>query len=226
MDTVAAVWPRLAYWKGWSRVPGLYAPSECCARQVMSGRPGHIPSSTRLYDAWHVYGSMGMKALLVSILFLASLMPVSARAQLCQGLEITIEGSDAAEVLMGTDGPDVIAGLGGDDVINGLDGADVICGGAGNDVIDGGREQLTATGAIRPIEAFLVSGDQIDGGPGQDVCRGDVGVDFSQNCEASRDMELDFRFLTLNADDGTPLDGALFVPAGETRRAGRDPTAS
>ena len=161
---------------------------------------------------------MGMKALLVSILFLASLMPVSARAQLCQGLEITIEGSDAAEVLTGTDGPDVIAGFGGDDVINGLDGADVICGGDGDDDINGGREQLTATGAIRPIEAFLVSGDQIDGGPGQDVCRGDVGVDFSQNCEASRDMELDFRFLTLSAEDGTPLDGALFVPAGETRR--------
>ena len=144
--------------------------------------------------------------------------PYSATAEICQGLEATIVGTDGDEFIRGTDGPDVIAALGGDDIIEGGNGADIICGGAGDDLINGGPEQLTGSGSIRPIDAFQQSGDQIDGGEGTDSCDGDVGSDTATGCESTVNMGVDFRLLTLIAPDGTPLDGALFVPADDNRK--------
>jgi Ca2+-binding RTX toxin-like protein len=56
----------------------------------------------------------------------------------CAGVEATIVGTSAGEVINGTAGGDVIVGLGGNDTINGLAGNDRICGGNGADKMIGG----------------------------------------------------------------------------------------
>ncbi len=78
----------------------------------------------------------------------------------CNGLEATIIGTPADDMIDGTPGPDVIVGLAGNDVIRGLGGDDTICGGLGNDLIIGGA-----------------GNDQLFGGPGADTLRGKTGND-------------------------------------------------
>ena len=56
----------------------------------------------------------------------------------CDGLAVTITGTDGADVIDGTSGDDVIAGLGGEDLIHGHGGDDVICGGDDSDLLRGG----------------------------------------------------------------------------------------
>lgn len=79
----------------------------------------------------------------------------------CDGLEATIMGTAAADVLQGTPGDDVIVGLGGNDTIKGLGGNDTICAGAGADTVRGGP-----------------GNDTIFGQKGSDDLRGDAGKDF------------------------------------------------
>ena len=56
----------------------------------------------------------------------------------CNGLPVTIQGSDNDETLDGTSGNDVIDGQGGNDVLRGRGGNDVLCGGDGRDRLFGG----------------------------------------------------------------------------------------
>ena len=87
----------------------------------------------------------------------------------CNGLNVTILGTNGPNVISGTLKPDVIHGLGGNDFIDGGGGNDTICGGDGNDTLIGGDGNDT-----------LIAGtgqDTLSGGGGTDVCTGStVGV--------------------------------------------------
>ena len=64
----------------------------------------------------------------------------------CNGLAVTIQGSDDSETLNGTSGSDVIDGQGGNDVLRGRGGNDVLCGGDGQ---IGSSAARAATGVLR-----------------------------------------------------------------------------
>jgi uncharacterized delta-60 repeat protein len=87
----------------------------------------------------------------------------------CNGLNVTILGTNGPNSITGTLKPDVIHGLGGNDFIDGGGGNDTICGGDGNDTLIGGDGNDT-----------LIAGtgqDTLNGGGGTDVCTGTtVGV--------------------------------------------------
>ena len=93
----------------------------------------------------------------------------------CNGLPVTIQGTEESEILIGTPGNDVIDGGGGNDVIRGLGGNDVLCGGDGRDRLFGGpgRDRLFG-GAGR---------DALNGGTGRDRCDGGRGTDTARRCE-------------------------------------------
>ena len=90
-------------------------------------------------------------------------------AFVCNGLNVTIVGTNGPDVITGTLRDDVIHGLGGNDFIDGSAGNDTICGGDGNDILTGGDGNDT-----------LIAGtgqDTLRGGAGTDVCTGStVGV--------------------------------------------------
>ena len=93
----------------------------------------------------------------------------------CNGLPVTIQGTDNGEILNGTSGNDVIDGQGGNDVLRGQGGKDVLCGGNGRDRLFGGagRDRL-----------FGQTGrDALNGGPGRDRCDGGGGNDTARRCE-------------------------------------------
>jgi hypothetical protein len=93
----------------------------------------------------------------------------------CNGLPVTIQGTDDSETLIGTSGDDVIDGRGGNDVLRGRGGNDVLCGGAGRDRLFGGagRDRL-----------FGEKGrDALNGGTGRDRCDGGRGTDTARRCE-------------------------------------------
>jgi Ca2+-binding RTX toxin-like protein len=93
----------------------------------------------------------------------------------CNGLPVTIQGTDDGETLVGTSGNDVIDGQGGNDVLRGLGGNDVLCGGDGRDRLFGGagRDRL-----------FGQKGrDALNGGTGRDRCDGSAGTDTARGCE-------------------------------------------
>ena len=93
----------------------------------------------------------------------------------CNGLPVTIQGTDQSETLIGTPGKDVIDGQGGNDVIRGLGGNDVLCGGEGRDRLFGG-----------PGRDRLLGGngrDALNGGTGRDRCDGGRGTDTTRHCE-------------------------------------------
>ena len=97
---------------------------------------------------------------LIEISFDAPVSLVDPELTECNGLAVTIVGTNHADTLVGTAGPDIISGLGGNDLIEGLGGDDVICGGAGRDIIRGNA-----------------GADWADGGPGNDIVRGGWGED-------------------------------------------------
>ena len=93
----------------------------------------------------------------------------------CNGLPITIQGTDTGETLSGTSANDVIDGQGGNDVPRGQGGNDVLCGGDGRDRLFGGagRDRL-----------FGQRGrDALNGGPGRDQCDGGRDTDTARRCE-------------------------------------------
>ena len=97
----------------------------------------------------------------------------------CNGLAVTIMGTNASETINGTNGNDVILGLGGNDIINGGNGNDVICGSSGNDLLDGGNGHDTLIGGYG--HDFLYGGngnDMLDGGSGIDLLGGGNGDDI------------------------------------------------
>ena len=94
---------------------------------------------------------------------------VPVEQPLCDGLEITISGTDDDDVLTGTLGDDVIDGGAGNDTIAGGGGDDIICGGPGDDTIwgNGGNDVLVGGDG----------NDKIRGGAGNDNVQGGAGAD-------------------------------------------------
>lgn len=89
--------------------------------------------------------------------------------ELCEGLEVTIMGTDDDDVITGTLGNDVIDGGAGNDTIAGGGGDDIICGGPGDDTIWGNIG-----------DDLLIGGDgddKVRGGSGNDDVRGGAGAD-------------------------------------------------
>ena len=66
----------------------------------------------------------------------------------CNGLNVTILGTNGANVITGTLKPDVIHGLGGNDFIDGNGGDDTICGGDGSDTLIGGTGNDTLVAGL------------------------------------------------------------------------------
>ena len=154
---------------------------------------------------------MNTKSLLILIALL--LATSGTQAQTCGGLAATITGTAGADNLAGTAGPDVIVGLGGDDRIEGFGGNDVICGGDGNDDLLGGDGDDLLFGDN--------GDDVIEGNAGNDTCRGVSGIDSAAlNCEVRSDVDTNVYPLQLQAADGTPLDGLLYVPSNDAASQG------
>jgi uncharacterized delta-60 repeat protein len=82
----------------------------------------------------------------------------------CNGLNVTILGTDGPNVITGTLKPDVVHGLGGNDFIDGSGGDDTICGGDGNDALIGGTGNDTLVAGL--------GSDSLSGNDGTDVCIG------------------------------------------------------
>lgn len=118
--------------------------------------------------------------------------PLGAQVQLCDGLAVTIVGTqgtagpdvikvpkssskqivdagDGNDVVCGSGGRDLIRGGGGNDRIFGGDGKDRLIGGSGDDVIFGGPGNDTIEGGA--------GDDQLVGGRGNDVIKGAAGID-------------------------------------------------
>ena len=102
----------------------------------------------------------------------------------CNGLTVTIQGTDSGETLSGTSGNDVIDGQGGNDVLRGRGGNDVLCGGDGRDRLIGGpgRDRLFG-GAGRDELRGEKGRDALNGGTGRDRCDGGAGTDTARRCE-------------------------------------------
>jgi len=108
----------------------------------------------------------------------------------CRGLEATLTGTAARDILNGTAARDVIATLGGNDAVKSLGGNDVVCGGAGKDRLTGGAGADTLVGeagadALRGGKGRdrLLGGrgrDRLIGGAGRDRLRGGPGRDFQR----------------------------------------------
>ncbi|MAF83768.1 MAG: hypothetical protein QGG54_07880 [Gammaproteobacteria bacterium] len=136
-----------------------------------------------------------------------------AEAQMCGGLAVTITGTAGADNIIGTFGADVIDGLGGNDRIEGLEGADVICGGDGDDDLLGGNGDDLLFGDA--------GNDVMEGNNGNDACNGVTGIDSAAlDCEVYSNVDTKVYAVTLRADDGTALDGALYVPTGDAAAQG------
>jgi Ca2+-binding RTX toxin-like protein len=96
----------------------------------------------------------------------------------CQGLPVTIMGTNGPDVIKGTNGDDVILGLDGDDVINSGNGDDVICGGNGDDTLKGGNgNDILIGGFGEDILEGNNGEDSLDGGHDRDILEGGNGDD-------------------------------------------------
>ncbi len=126
-------------------------------------------------------------------------------AQTCDGQVATIVGTPGDDDLSGTPGDDIIAGLGGSDRIQGLGGNDLICGDDGDDDLIGGDGDDELIGGA--------GNDVMEGNAGTDSCDGVTGVDSADEpCETRLNTDTDVFPVTLFADDGFELPGALYVP--------------
>jgi len=129
-------------------------------------------------------------------------------AQTCDGQVATIVGTEGDDDLAGTPGDDIIAGLGGNDRIQGLAGNDLICGDDGDDDLIGGDGDDELVGGA--------GNDIMEGNAGVDSCDGVTGVDSADEpCETHLNTDTDVFPVTLFADDGFELPGALYVPKGD-----------
>ncbi|MGH8578512.1 MAG: hypothetical protein ACREXJ_16735, partial [Gammaproteobacteria bacterium] len=102
----------------------------------------------------------------------------------CNGLPVTIQGTDSGETLIGTSGDDVIDGGGGNDVLRGLGGNDVLCGGDGRDRLFGGPGRDRLFGGAGRDALFGDNGrDALNGGTGRDRCDGGASAGTARRCE-------------------------------------------
>ena len=83
-------------------------------------------------------------------------------AATCNGLPVTITGTNGPDTITGTNGDDVIAAGAGNDVVSGLGGNDTVCLGAGNDRFDGGPGNDTVFAQAAPDGSDTVIGDGSD----------------------------------------------------------------
>ena len=92
-------------------------------------------------------------------------------AMTCNGLDVTILGTNGPDTITGTERPDVIHGLAGNDTIDGRGGDDTICGGDGNDVLIGGAGNDTL---IAGLGQDVLNGGAplLIGAGGTDTCVG------------------------------------------------------
>ena len=159
---------------------------------------------------------MAKPALLAVLIGGALLLPLlsPAQAQTCNGLAATIIGTAGNDEIAGTNGDDVIVGLGGDDNILGGAGNDTICGGDGNDNLRGEGGDDTLLGEAD--DDVLIGDDaaSVGGGTdGNDSCDGGSGIDTAGLlCEITVNIDVNIFPVTVEADDGVQLDGALYVP--------------
>ena len=110
--------------------------------------------------------------------------PPAGAPRTCNGLPVTIQGTDDGETLVGTPGNDVIDGQGGNDVIRGRGGNDVLCGGDGRDRLFGGPGRDRLFGGAGRDELFGDNGrDALNGGTGRDRCDGGAGTDTTRRCD-------------------------------------------
>ncbi len=104
----------------------------------------------------------------------------------CNGLPVTLIGTNGDDFLQGTPGNDVIAGHGGRDIISGLDGDDVICGGEGDDVVDGGEgNDVILGGSGSDVLLGKQGDDQLIGGEGRDYLIGGGGTNNLSDAAAN-----------------------------------------
>jgi pimeloyl-ACP methyl ester carboxylesterase len=153
-----------------------------------------------------------MKFLAAMTVIFLLIFAQGAAAQTCNGLAATIVGSENDDELRGTIGDDVIVGLGGSDRILGGEGNDTICGGDGDDDLYGeGGDDLLLGEAGNDVMA----GDN-SGVAGNDTCDGGSGIDSAGLlCEQALNVDVDVFPVTLFADDGRELLGALHIPVGD-----------
>ena len=110
--------------------------------------------------------------------------PPTGAPRTCNGLPVTIQGTDSGETLIGTSGNDVIDGRGGNDVIRGRGGNDVLCGGDGRDRLFGGPGRDRLFGGAGRDELVGDDGrDALNGGTGRDRCDGGAGADTTRRCD-------------------------------------------
>jgi uncharacterized delta-60 repeat protein len=144
----------------------------------------------------------------------------------CNGVNVTLLGTNGPNSITGTTKPDVIHGLGGNDVLSGDPAfgggsGDIICDGAGNDTLFGGpgNDTLVAQSGA----------DNLNGGEGtNDVCLGNNArldpLDTFAQCEtissggAGVSGEWERIVQKCNSSPSCRLDGSLrvFNPGGET----------
>jgi len=98
---------------------------------------------------------------------------------MCNGLQVTIFGTDGDDVIDGTPRDDVILAGAGNDTVNGLGGADTICGEGGNDTLKGGPgNDVLIGGAGRDTLIGGAGDDTLEGMRGTDVLKGGTGADL------------------------------------------------
>lgn len=97
----------------------------------------------------------------------------------CNGLQVTILGTDEPDTVVGTSARDVIATRGGSDTISAGRQADTVCGGSGGDIIRGGGGADTLLGEGHGDKIYGGNGvDHLLGGSGGDKLWGEGGSDF------------------------------------------------
>jgi Ca2+-binding RTX toxin-like protein len=105
--------------------------------------------------------------------------PPSPPVTMCNGMSITVPGTNGPDVLYGTNGPDVIHGFEGDDIIFGLQGDDVIFGGPGRDAIHAGQgADIVLAGQGADVVFGEAGDDELYGEAGPDIVDGGDGADM------------------------------------------------
>lgn len=104
--------------------------------------------------------------------------PSVVDAPRCRGALVTIQGTDAGDVLYGTPGRDVISTGLGNDLVRSLEGDDVVCTGDGRDFIEAGPGRDIVSGGTGWDTMFGQAGpDVLIAGPGSDTVIGGGGND-------------------------------------------------
>ena len=152
---------------------------------LLIGAPGADPNGIYSGASYVVFGEPpSSPPATTATTATAATATTATTARTCNGLPVTIQGTDNGETLIGTPGNDVIDGQGGNDVIRGRGGNDVLCGGDGRDRLFGGPGRDRLFGGAGRDELFGDNGrDALNGGTGRDRCDGGAGTDTTRRCD-------------------------------------------